>query len=90
MPPFQGWTHGFKVATRQDEKFIRLSGDGAKPIGRWIVREKDVANILHDPGALQKRLSLPEIPTHISDVRVPKDTEFYAGKVRSNFQGEDP
>ncbi len=90
LPPFQTWTHGFKVVTRNDEKFVRVYTEGVShPVGHWIAREREIADVAHDANALQKRLSLPNTPTHISDVTIPRNTELYSGRVRSNFGGDE-
>ncbi|MBX3023104.1 MAG: pre-toxin TG domain-containing protein [Bdellovibrionales bacterium] len=100
--PFQAWTHGFEVATKREERFIRFSevaapaGPGkSSPIGGFLVREIDVLDLKNSGLSpeqigieIKKRFSLPgDSPLYASDVMVPKGITIHAGRVAGQFDG---
>ena len=71
--PVQSFTTG------TDEKFVRfynLTGNSGE-LGSWVMKESDIVGL--SPAQIKNKYALPEMPTHIVDVIVPKDTKVYKG-----------
>ena len=67
--------------TAEEQQYVRLHR-GTNKTGRWLVERKDVidkdGNLL-SPLELQKKLSLPDPPTHISNANIPKGERMRTG-----------
>lgn len=56
-----------------------FSGDS--PYGGFLVRSKEIANIIDDPQAIKTYLGLKDMPTSIVDVLAPKGTILNVGRI---------
>ncbi len=68
----------------EQTKFVRVFAKGkTTPAGRWVMNVDDVKGLT--PKQIQDKYALPYMPTHITDVSLPKGTRIRAGKVGPNF-----
>ncbi len=65
--------------TAEEIKFLRFYSVDSRKIGGFLIREKEVRNIMHDPEALKTHLGLAEIPVYFCEVFVPTDTRMRVG-----------
>ncbi len=68
----------FEGTTKVDTKFVRVHGTDNK-VGKWIMDEREILGL--SPQQIKDKFSLPELPTKISDVIVPANTNIRTGVV---------
>jgi hypothetical protein len=83
-PPYKSGTKVTEFNTAGDEKFVRLHGK-ENQARRWIVRKEAVAG--SSAKDLKAKYSLPEVPSEISDVKLPPGVPLRRGRVAENFGG---
>ncbi len=86
-PPYLPGSKILEGVTIHPEKFVRvhtLTG-GAGPMGRWIIKKESIRGLT--PLEIKNKFSLPEMPTHITEVDVPAGTRIRRGLTNSNFGG---
>jgi len=54
--------------------------------GEWIVRKSAIHG--SKPQQLTEKYNLPKLPTHVSDVHVPKRTTIFPGNVLDHASGQ--
>lgn len=62
-------------------KFYRVFTDPNNPAGRFLARESEISQYLHDPEALRMHLGLPNEPIYIADVNVPAGSKLVVGRI---------
>ena len=68
----------------EDAEFVRVFTFGkTEPAGRWMMKADDIKGLT--PKQIQQKYALPNLPTHISDVNIPKGTGIRSGKVGANY-----
>lgn len=67
------------VETSGKEHFVRLYRNPKGKVGQWIAKYDDIKRLT--PKQIQEKFALPDTPTHIADVDVPKGTRLRAGTV---------
>ena len=78
-PPYDPAKPVHSFVTGADEKFVRVYAEGteSKMRGSWMMRQSDIENL--SPRQIQDKYALPQEPTHIVDVRVPKGSKMETG-----------
>jgi len=71
--------------TVMKEKFVRVHGGLSEPVAPWIAKEEAIKGL--SPLEIQRKYSLPAIPTHIVDVTLPPGTTIRRGLTNSNLGG---
>ncbi len=84
MPPYQRGTRVTEYTTVHSDQFVRVHGE-RNAARSWMMRREAVQGL--SPEEIARKYSLPEIPTHISDVNVPAGTRVRTGRVADNFGG---
>ncbi|ELY50746.1 hypothetical protein [Natronorubrum bangense] len=82
--PYEQNTLTVEFTTATDDQFVRVHGSGNQ-VGEWMMRANDIDEL--SPSEIQRKYSLPDEPTHVSDVTVPSDTPIRTGSVEENFGG---
>lgn len=77
--PYQPGTQVIHFTAKNGDHFVRVHFGEAKAAGEWLLR-RDALNGL-TPEQIQIKYSLPNVPTHISDVYVPAGTKMSRGRV---------
>lgn len=67
------------VETSGKEHFVRLYRNPKGKVGQWIAKYDDIKRLT--PKQIQEKFALPDTPTHIADVDVPKGTRLRTGTV---------
>ena len=84
-PPYKSGTRIAEFTTKSDEQFVRVHvGEGNKARS-WLMRREAIEGLT--PHQIQSKYSLPELPTHVSDVEVPGGTRIRAGKINPGLNG---
>ena len=81
---FNNFLYSFFLPT----KFVRVyvsKGSGDKGRGVWIVRKSEI--IGKTPEEIKDMLSLPQTPTHVSDVKIPEGVKMRRGEAAQNKFG---
>ncbi|QLH43879.1 MAG: hypothetical protein HWD59_15085 [Coxiellaceae bacterium] len=71
-----------QITTANETQFLRFYS-GEDPIGRFLVRKKEVMFIINNPEKLKIYLGLKEVPTTMVDVYVPENTNMLVGRIGS-------
>ena len=80
QPPYLANLSLREISTTQEIPFVRaFSGDN--PIGRFLVRQEEIAHIINNPEALKIYLGLKDVPTSISPVLVPANIRMLVGRI---------
>lgn len=80
LPPYPSGLSLRELTASQETQFARVFTDD-DPIGRFLVRYKEIAHIIDDPEAIRIHLGLKDMPTHIADVYVPPSTRLLVGRI---------
>jgi hypothetical protein len=83
--PFQAYSYGIRGETKQTINATRASGVLDNVVGDWVTKE-NIAN--KSPQEIQRALSLPNVPTHLTDVQIPKGIEIIESHTSPIFNGE--
>jgi gas vesicle protein len=81
-PPY---TSGSKVVTfklTQPTDFVRVHGSNNKG-GRWVMNKADIEGL--SPVQIKDKYALPEVPTFVSDTKIPSGTSMRMGEVAPNY-----
>jgi hypothetical protein len=82
-PPYEPGTRITEFTTKEADQFVRVHGTD-NTVRPWMMRKEAVDGL--SPEQIQHKYSLPNKPTHISDVIVPEGTRIRTGKVEANFE----
>ncbi|MCF6285262.1 MAG: RHS repeat-associated core domain-containing protein [Candidatus Hydrogenedentes bacterium] len=77
-PPYKPKTQVFEFTTIVDDVYVRLHGKD-NMARSWLMKREAVAGLT--PAQLKAKYSLPDLPTHLSDVHVPAGTRVRTGKI---------
>ena len=71
-PPYVPGTQAVVIATVKETQFVRvyLPGTRSNVIGEWFMAESEIRGLT--PAQIASKFALPQTPTHIVDVKVPK------------------
>ena len=83
-PPYMKGTKVVEFVSGEGNQFVRVHGPANQARG-WLVHNESIRGL--SPELIQKKLSLPELPTQISDVRLPAGVKIRRGRVEQNFGG---
>ncbi|MEW6516614.1 MAG: TadE family protein [candidate division FCPU426 bacterium] len=75
-PPYAFNTEVKEIITGKEEKFVRVHGPNNQA-SSWIMRKEDIKGL--SARQIKDKYALPEIPTQISEVKVPKGTKMRTG-----------
>jgi len=70
--PYAPDTRLISVQTAQPETFVRVyvqEANKSELAGSWMMRPEDIAGLT--PEQIASKYALPQVPTHVADVRVP-------------------
>lgn len=81
-PPYPANVNIRQITTANETQFLRFYS-GEDPIGRFLVRKKEVMFIINNPEKLKIYLGLKEVPTTMVDVYVPENTNMLVGRIGS-------
>lgn len=76
----------------RNSEFVRLTTNPKSPTGSWVMRRKDLLGAngkMLSPAQLQKKFALPQKPTHVATVQLPKGTKLIEGTA-SKVEGWGP
>jgi len=78
-PPYVPNTQIVTVQTTQPETFVRVyvqEANKSELAGSWMMRSEDIAGLT--PEQIASKYALPQVPTHVVDVRVPPGNSLRA------------
>lgn len=76
--PFASGTIVRQFDAASDLNFVRVH-NASNPRGGWMVRADEIAGM--SPQQIQRHLALPEVPTHIQSITVPRSSTLQMGRV---------
>lgn len=82
MAPYDEAYDVIEGVTEGTESFVRVHGDGNK-VSKWMMKASEIEGLSAEQ--IKDKFALPSLPTHISDVNLPKGTKIrtgVAGKVK--------
>ncbi len=82
-PPYTEGTNVTDYETTDNEKFVRVHRGGDSEARKWIVKESEITNpdgSLMTAEQIKDKLALPNLPTQISDVTIPKGVKLREGE----------
>jgi filamentous hemagglutinin len=83
-PPYKPGTKVTRFRTGEEERFVRFHGDKNK-LGAWVVKARAIRAL--SPAEMQRKYALPQIPTLLTEVVVPKGTRMEYGTVNPGLVG---
>lgn len=83
FPPFAEGTFIRQFDAATELQFVRVHS-ALNPRGGWLVRAEEIRGL--SPQQIQQRLALPEVPTHIQVVTVPRGTTMQVGRAGAQPQ----
>jgi hypothetical protein len=83
-PPYLKGTKVQEYTIVNEEEFVRVHGIHNRERS-WMMKEEAIRGLSREE--IARKYSLPELPTHISDVTAPSNTRIRKGRVNSNFGG---
>jgi hypothetical protein len=82
--PYRPGTRVYRYETIEDEWFVRVYKTNKE--GAWVMRSNTIEGM--SGNEIAKKFSLPEVPTHVTDVFVPKGTVIERGAAnKAIFEG---
>jgi hypothetical protein len=78
LRPFQFRSHVVEFVTGRESQWVRVH-QGVNEGREWIMRKSAIRGLT--PEQIMEKFALPQLPTHISDVLVPKGTRMLRGNV---------
>lgn len=85
-PPYKPGTRVTEYTTASDDVFVRVHGEG-NSARSWMMRKEAIDGL--SPEEIAKKYSLPDVPTHVSNVNVPAGSRIRTGRVAENFGGNE-
>jgi hypothetical protein len=86
-PPYKAGSRVVHFVTTKDTKWVRVHTDGATIKGTWMIKKGEVKGL--NAEQIKDKLNLPTLPTHVSDVHVPKNTPMSRGSTHLNHWNGD-
>ena len=86
-PPYKPGTQVTQFETLAGESFVRVHGPNNKARA-WMMKKHAIDGL--SPKEIQRKFQLPELPTFVSDVNVPKGTKMQYGAVNPGLKGAPP
>jgi filamentous hemagglutinin len=77
--PYAVDTRARIIQLENDRIFVRVYGE--QTLGRWMMRPKEIQGLT--PKQIQEKFALPELPTYISEVHLPKGSYLQIGTTAS-------
>ena len=77
--PYQDGSHVVEFVTLRDSNWVRVHGE-ANQARSWVIRESAIRGLT--PQQIRAKFALPDLPSHISNVRVPAGTPMARGNVQ--------
>jgi len=83
-PPYEPHTRVVNYTTTEPETFVRVHGSGnqTRP---WVMRAEDIKGL--SPAQIKAKYNLPDIPTKVSEVKVPPGTDIRSEMIGKNKFG---
>jgi RHS repeat-associated protein len=82
--PYEEGTSTKEIYTAAGESFIRVYTSGnTKPQGKWLTKYSVIRGL--SPKEIQAKLALPNVPTHMVEVKPPANTLLRLGKTGPAF-----
>ena len=83
-PPYSSGTITTEFTTTSERTFVRVHGLGNRERA-WIMEKSEIEGLT--PEQIKDKFALPEIPTFITDVKVPEGTRMRMGEAGRNKFG---
>ena len=83
-PPYMKGTKVVEFLSGEGNEFVRVHGPNNQ-VGDWLVRKESVRGL--SPEMIRTKLSLPKLPSHVSDVHLPAGTPIRRGRIEANYGG---
>jgi hypothetical protein len=83
-PPYKAGTITTEFTTTAEKNFVRVHGPNNRERA-WVMEKSEIEGLT--PEQIKDKFALPETPTYITDVKVPKDTRMRMGIAGRNKFG---
>ena len=82
-PPYKFGTNAQITTFSDDIVLVRVLNENSNPMGRWWLRESDIAGL--SPMEIKNKFALPEAPTDYVRVKIPAGSTFRVGIANSLY-----
>ncbi len=85
-PPFQLGSHVVESKTFRDTTWVRVHS-ATNPTGEFVMRKSAISSLT--PAQIKDKFALTSLPTHVSDVHVPKGNIILRGNIQNHGLGKE-
>lgn len=85
-PPFQLKTHVIEFVTTEPVDMVRVHGANNQ-MRAWVMRKSSIQGL--SPAQIQEKFALPNLPSEVTELRIPKNTPMLRGQLEYEWFDRD-